>query len=158
MLFWHYQQEHNSCEFYGRDHIRVLKKDLISRVCHEKENICDQNSPWAAPYGGQGVRTPSPPEISQNYRVSWQYWSITKLPRQYSIQASSKLHFLQTRINSTRKWIGTHKNEPVHEISYNVVCATSEASDQPAHMRSLIRAFPSRLSIVWLLSNWLNTI
>ena len=29
-------------------------------------------------------------------------------------------------------------NEPVHEISNNVVCATSKASDQPAHMRNLI--------------------
>ena len=36
--------------------------------------------------------------------------------------------------------------EPVHEISINVVCATSKASDQPAHMRSLIRVFVSRLS------------
>ena len=34
-------------------------------------------------------------------------------------------------------------NEPVHEISNNVVCATSKASDQP-----LIRAFASRLSIL----------
>ena len=42
--------------------------------------------------------------------------------------------------------------EPVHEISDNVVCATSKASDQPAHMRSLIRAFASRLSILRLLS------
>ena len=31
--------------------------------------------------------------------------------------------------------------EPRHEISNNVVCATSKGSDQPAHMRSLIRAF-----------------
>ena len=38
--------------------------------------------------------------------------------------------------------------ERVHEISNNVVCATSQASDQPAHMRSLIRAFASRLSIL----------
>ena len=37
---------------------------------------------------------------------------------------------------------------PVHEISNNVVCATSKASDQPAHTRSLIRAFASRLSII----------
>ena len=36
--------------------------------------------------------------------------------------------------------------EPVHEISNNVVCATSKASDQPAHTRSLIRALASRLS------------
>ena len=42
--------------------------------------------------------------------------------------------------------------EPVHKISNNVVSATSKASDQPEHMRSLIRAFASRLSILWLLS------
>ena len=40
------------------------------------------------------------------------------------------------------------KIEPVHEISNNVLCATSEASDQPAHTRRLIRAFASRLSIL----------
>ena len=39
-------------------------------------------------------------------------------------------------------------NEPVREISNNVVCATSKASDQPAHTRSLIRAFAGRLSIL----------
>ena len=38
-------------------------------------------------------------------------------------------------------------NEPVNEKSNNVVCATRKASDQPAHTRSLIRAFASRLSI-----------
>ena len=38
--------------------------------------------------------------------------------------------------------------EPVHEISNNVVCATSKASDQPAHTRSLIKAFASRFSIL----------
>ena len=39
-------------------------------------------------------------------------------------------------------------SEPVHEISNKLVCATSKASDQPAHTHSLIRAFASRLSIV----------
>ena len=38
--------------------------------------------------------------------------------------------------------------EPVHEISNSVVCATSKASDQPAHTRSLFRAFASHLSIL----------
>ena len=38
--------------------------------------------------------------------------------------------------------------EPWHGISNNVVCATSKASDQPAHTRSLIRAFSSRLNIL----------
>ena len=39
-------------------------------------------------------------------------------------------------------------SEPVHEISNNVTCATSKASDQPAHTRSLIRAITGRLSIL----------
>ena len=38
--------------------------------------------------------------------------------------------------------------EPWHVISNNVVCATSKASDQPAHTRSLIRAFASHLNIL----------
>ena len=39
-------------------------------------------------------------------------------------------------------------NERQHEISNNVVCATSKASEQPEHMHSLIRAFVSRLNIL----------
>ena len=35
-----------------------------------------------------------------------------------------------------------------HEISNNVEYASSKASDQPAHTRSLIRAFASRLNIL----------
>ena len=38
--------------------------------------------------------------------------------------------------------------EPGHEISINVVCETSKASDQPEHTHSLIRAFASRLNIL----------
>ena len=38
--------------------------------------------------------------------------------------------------------------EPVHEISNNVVCATSNASDQPARTLSLTIAIASRLSIL----------
>ena len=37
--------------------------------------------------------------------------------------------------------------EPLHEISNTVVCSTSKAQDQPAHMRSMIRAFASRLNM-----------
>ena len=42
--------------------------------------------------------------------------------------------------------------EPRHDISNNVVCATSKDSDQPAHTRSLIRAFASQLNILLVLS------
>ena len=45
-------------------------------------------------------------------------------------------------------WLLWKINEPVHEISNNVFCVTSKASDQPAHTRSLIRAFASRLSFL----------
>ena len=38
--------------------------------------------------------------------------------------------------------------EPRHEISNNVVCATSKGLDQPAHMCSLIRAFASPLNVL----------
>ena len=38
--------------------------------------------------------------------------------------------------------------DPRHEICNNVVCATSKASDQPAHMRSLNRDFASGLNIL----------
>ena len=37
--------------------------------------------------------------------------------------------------------------EPWHGISNKVVCATSKASNQPAHTRSLIRAIASRLNM-----------
>ena len=42
--------------------------------------------------------------------------------------------------------------EPRHEISNNVVCATSKGTDQPVHMCSLIRAFASRLNNLRVLS------
>ena len=48
-------------------------------------------------------------------------------------------------------WIRTFflfKYKQRYEISNNVVCATSKASDQPAHTRSLIRAYASRLNII----------
>ena len=42
------------------------------------------------------------------------------------------------------------QNEPWHEISNNVVCATSKGSDQPGRTSSLIRVFASRLNILWI--------
>ena len=42
--------------------------------------------------------------------------------------------------------------ETRHEISKNVVYATSKGSDQTAHTCSLIRAFASCLNIPWILS------
>ena len=53
----------------------------------------------------------------------------------------------KTRLDKTASLSTQNTHEPRHEISDNVVCATSKASDQPAHMRSLIRAFASRLNI-----------
>ena len=46
----------------------------------------------------------------------------------------------------------------MRQFSNNVVYATSKASDQPVHMRCLIRAFAIRLIILWLFSYWLNNI
>ena len=38
--------------------------------------------------------------------------------------------------------------EPTHDKTYNKTCATSEDSDQPAHLRSLIRVFADRTCLV----------
>ena len=64
-------------------------------------------------------------------------------------------YYLQQRLQKRESW---KQNEPWHEISNNVACATSKDSDQPAHTRSLIRAFACRMNILWLLSYWPNMI
>ena len=46
----------------------------------------------------------------------------------------------------TKAHASLRMNERRHELSNNVACATSKVSDQPAHERSLIRAFVSRLN------------
>ena len=42
----------------------------------------------------------------------------------------------------------SYSYESRHEIFNNVVCTTSKFSDQPAHTRSLIRAFASRWTML----------
>ena len=60
----------------------------------------------------------------------------------YSLNLYYTVH---VNLFSKAKWL---QYEPWHEISNNMVCATSEGSDQPAHKRSLIRAFASRTNIL----------
>ena len=43
-------------------------------------------------------------------------------------------------------WFITY--EPRHEISNNVLSATSKTSDQPAHTRNLIKVFATHLNIL----------
>ena len=40
-------------------------------------------------------------------------------------------------------------HEPAHEIMVLIIWATSEGSGEPAHMRSLARAFAVRTHEVW---------
>ena len=58
-----------------------------------------------------------------------------------------KLSFL-IKIKHALKVFGIILFEPVYGIFNNVVCGTSKASDQPAHTRSLIRAFACCLNIL----------
>ena len=51
-------------------------------------------------------------------------------------------------IQSLKQFYINVSYEPVHEISNNVVCATSKASDQPAHTHSLIRDFACHFNIL----------
>ena len=91
--------------------------------------------------------------LSTLWLLSWTPFGVSKLKRRLP-----RLVWVYTCKNATLLEISCTGSEPVHGILNNVLCATSKASDQPAHTRSLIRDFASRLSILWLLSYWLNTI
>ena len=73
------------------------------------------------------------------------------LPPRYTRRCYGR-HYITFQNVKTKTYV------PWHEISNNVVCATSKGSDQPAHTRSLIRAFASRFNIIWELSYWLSII
>ena len=77
-------------------------------------------------------------------------WSFLVFHKKKSWKLSLKI-FIST------SW-HTYIYEPRHDISNNVVCASSKVSDQPVHMRSLIRAFANHLNILCILSYWLNII
>ena len=57
-------------------------------------------------------------------------------------------------ISITEKW--EYACEPRHEISNNVVCATSKGSYQPAHTPSLIRAFTGDWSLKYSMTDKLK--
>ena len=75
-------------------------------------------------------------------------WRLSPIPSPSPLPPTQKVHVASLLC----------RYEPRHEISNNVVCATSKGSDQPADTRSLIRALASRLNILWLLSYWPNII
>ena len=70
-----------------------------------------------------------------------------KMCQQYILSVQSDID-MTLAIFMPVVWSYNQRFEPRHEISNIVVCATSKASDQPAHTRSLIRAFASRLHIL----------
>ena len=82
-------------------------------------------------------------KLLETYSLTWGKWCKPD-QSQYSAISYQKFHSLSIRVSIKND----NKFEPVREISNNMVCATSKASDQPAHTRSLIRAFASRLSIL----------
>ena len=77
------------------------------------------------------------------------HWSMKKRSRSlaYSAYSKSMLRTISMLGFNSHSRQMLNIIEPRHEISNNVVCATSEASDQHAHMRSLLRAFASHLNI-----------
>ena len=93
------------------------------------------------------------PEVIKLFSCSTQLSTTFRLFIKAKLLTNKEVYFiLCSEINAYLKQIKivfsqSERYEPVHEISNNVVCATSKASDQPAHTRSLIRAFASRLSV-----------
>ena len=66
----------------------------------------------------------------------------------YTKHDSRKCFAINSRIDKKEYVYFSHNNEPRYEISNNVLCATNKGSHKPAHTRSLIRAFASRLTIL----------
>ena len=83
--------------------------------------------------------TISSTKIAGGLREIWVFTVVT-------IEISDEWTYVSMSKDLSRKCLEIY--EPRHESSNNVACATSKGSDQPAHMRSLIRAFASRLSIL----------
>ena len=73
-------------------------------------------------------------------------WTCINVAHSYACAQQKFDTFKKTSRNVITKY------ELRHEISNNVVCAISKGSDQPAHMRSLIRAFADRMNILRILS------
>ena len=67
---------------------------------------------------------------------------------QGALPQNQRCRLLQGYVENLSNIENTKTIKPVHDISNNVVCATSNASDQPAHTYSMIRGFASRLSIL----------
>ena len=93
------------------------------------------------------IPPPPPPTHTHtfvsNHLVKFFVKKTCSLKKKMRVLVMTGIRFLQSKQSMFQLLI-----KPVHEISNNVVCATSKASDQPAHTRSLIRAFASRLSIL----------
>ena len=84
-----------------------------------------------------GIKVVADLPVGQNLQDHVMTWMFSRINVSYSL-TPGLVENMWTKLTY----------EPVHEISNNLVCATSKASDQPAHTRSLIRAFASRLSIL----------
>ena len=90
----------------------------------------------------------STPEYSQSRHLdSMISMVLTMQGAISSLQSTINKLVIKKSLSATTTWAMTWD-----------VCATSKASDQPAHTRSLIRAFACRLNILWVLSYWLNII
>ena len=96
-------------------------------------------------------------QVQPRNKISNLQVSLTTTPGGGQFEANVKIYESTNtfKIDSDMNRINLYGNqsacitdEPVHEISNNVVCATSKASDQPAQARSLIGAFARRLSIL----------
>ena len=140
--------------FFGQDFHCLLIIKYCSVAFSSLLRICWTSVLWKA-------LTPIETCHMSGSRGEWRqgFWTASKIRNAvscYTEGLSKRPPSLETVVIS----ISVFKKpfEPVHEISNNVVCATSKVSDQPAHTRSLIRAFASPLSILWLLCYWLNII
>ena len=85
------------------------------------------------------------PESVSWVKADWNCWLQISA---FSLVSVFRIPFSLSDVIPNVSFFNDLTNEPRHDISNNVVCATNKASNQPEHSRSLIRAFASPLSIL----------
>ena len=81
-------------------------------------------------------------------RIQTQVDAMYNMPLQHNESNRMKCPGLPKQVEIRGKYAYWNAYLSRDKIPNNVVCATSKGSDQPAHTRSLIRAFASRLNIL----------
>ena len=98
---------------------------------------CDGLCSFSLPCDGVGWYVVCNDDVSCSYSLA--YWETIARPEKCLAGGLTVSRYYMTTTSFLEPW---------HELSNNVAYATSKGSDQPVHMRGLVRVFVSGLNIL----------